>query len=232
MKLKSIYASKGPARKATLLKQLTLQRMQEGEDVREHIGKFFDAVDKLQAMDVEINKDLLSIMLLYSLPDSFENFRCAIESRDELPSAESLKIKILEENDARKQKTKESESGALFAKQRRYQNRARIGRRRTRDRRAETNIREFSTLKFAASNAIAPDTRAASARGRQKSIPPRKMTKRKSTYTISAREQKRKHGNWRLNHLRANGASTAVARRTYAATRENSRIFHQTSAPN
>lgn len=122
MKLKSIYASKGPARKATLLKQLTLQRMQEGEDVREHIGKFFDAVDKLQAMDVEINKDLLSIMLLYSLPDSFENFRCAIESRDELPSAESLKIKILEENDARKQKTKESESGALFAKQRRYQN--------------------------------------------------------------------------------------------------------------
>lgn len=33
-KLASIYQSKGPARKATLLKQLTLQRMEDDEDVR------------------------------------------------------------------------------------------------------------------------------------------------------------------------------------------------------
>lgn len=52
LKLESIYASKGPARKATLLKQLILQRMVDGEDVREHMAKFFDAVDKLAAMEV------------------------------------------------------------------------------------------------------------------------------------------------------------------------------------
>lgn len=34
---------------------------------------------------------------------SYENFRCAIESRDELPNAEVLKIKIIEESEARKQ---------------------------------------------------------------------------------------------------------------------------------
>jgi len=47
-------------------------------------------------MDVLINEDLLNIMLLYSLywlPASYENFRCAIESHDKLPSAEALKVK-------------------------------------------------------------------------------------------------------------------------------------------
>lgn len=76
-KLASIYQSKGPARKATLLKQLTLQRMEDDKDVREHLRKFFDTVDKLSDMEVTINPDLLTVMLLYSLPPRFENFRCA-----------------------------------------------------------------------------------------------------------------------------------------------------------
>lgn len=63
-KLASIYQSKGPARKATLLKQLTLQRMEDDEDVREHLRKFFDTVDKLSDMEVTINPDLLTVMLL------------------------------------------------------------------------------------------------------------------------------------------------------------------------
>lgn len=103
LKLESIYASKGPARKATLLKQLMLQRLQEGGDVREHMARFFDAVDKLMAMGVEVNGDLLSIMLLYSLPAGYDNFRVAIESRDDLPTPEALKIKILEESEVRRQ---------------------------------------------------------------------------------------------------------------------------------
>lgn len=74
--------------------------MKNGGDIREHIRKFFDAVDKLGEMEVDIHPDLLSIMLLYSLPSSFENFRCAIEARDQLPSPETLRIKI-EENEAR-----------------------------------------------------------------------------------------------------------------------------------
>jgi hypothetical protein len=73
-------------------------------DVREHVAKFMDTVDKLQGMNIEINGDLLSTMLLYSLPRSFENFRCAIESRDSLPNVENLKVKIVEENDARNPK--------------------------------------------------------------------------------------------------------------------------------
>jgi len=72
--------------------------MTENDDVREHMRNFFD---KLQEMDVDINNNLLSIVLLYSFLSSYENFRCAIEFRDELLPPESLKIKILEKNDAR-----------------------------------------------------------------------------------------------------------------------------------
>lgn len=116
LKLESIYQSQGPARKATLLKQLILQRMQDGDDVREHIRLFFDAVDKLSEMEVAINPDLLAILLLYSLPSNFENFRCAIESRDTLPSPEVLRVKIVEESDARKCDVRNAVQNAMAVK--------------------------------------------------------------------------------------------------------------------
>lgn len=117
LKLESIYASKGPARKATLLKQLMLQKLNEGDDVRNHMNRcVFDAVDRLAAMDVQVHKDLLSVMLLYSLPASYENFRCAIESQDELPPVDALKVKILKESDVRKQSSVIEMTGALAAR--------------------------------------------------------------------------------------------------------------------
>lgn len=54
------YASKGPARKATLLKQLVQHKLTDDGDVREHLSKFFDNVDKLSAMDVEMNGEIKS----------------------------------------------------------------------------------------------------------------------------------------------------------------------------
>lgn len=112
-KLKEIHASKGPARKATLLKQLIHTKL-EGDNVREHLNRFMDIVDKLADMEVPINDDLLTIMMLYSLSPEFENFRVAIESRDTLPKPADLKTKILEESEARHQtQTEPTSSQAL-----------------------------------------------------------------------------------------------------------------------
>lgn len=113
-KLEAIYQSKGPARKAALLNHLMSLRLQDGGDARDHSRSFFDTVDRLSELDVEINQELLAVMLLRSLPEGYENFRCAISSRDELPSLEMLKIKIAEEYDARKETDKSSQS-ALYA---------------------------------------------------------------------------------------------------------------------
>lgn len=95
----TIYQSKGLVRKATLLKQLTLQWMEDDEDVRDYLRKFFDMVDN---MEVNINPDLLTVMLLYNLPPSFKNFRCAIESRNKLPTSEILRVKITEEHEEKR----------------------------------------------------------------------------------------------------------------------------------
>ncbi|KAF7380593.1 hypothetical protein HZH68_016458 [Vespula germanica] len=116
LKLESIDTSKGPMRKTSLLKQLTLHRMKDDDDIRDYMSKFFDTVSKLEAMNVGINKDLLAIMLLYSLPESYENIKCAIELSDELPNLDTLKVKILEESDARTQGNKSKLRGTTPAR--------------------------------------------------------------------------------------------------------------------
>lgn len=122
-KLKSIHQSSGPARKATLLKQLVLKKMDDKDDVQDHLSNFMDVVDKLATMGVDIHPELLSIMMLYSLPQSFENFRIAIETRDSLPSPENLKIKIIEEHAARKNSgnIRENAEGAFYSRNRRQE---------------------------------------------------------------------------------------------------------------
>ncbi|KRY26977.1 Retrovirus-related Pol polyprotein from transposon TNT 1-94, partial [Trichinella spiralis] len=62
-----------------------------------------------------VANNLLSILLLYAIPDSYESFRVAIESRDELPKPEVLKIKLLEECEARKNR-EPKHNDAMFAR--------------------------------------------------------------------------------------------------------------------
>lgn len=114
-KLAEVFKSTGPARKATLLKALLHLKMKENEqDVRNHLREFFDLVDKLEDLKIQIDDELLTIMLLYSLPQNLENFRVAIESRDDLPKPDALKIKIIEEFNARKNGYSNQDSGAYF----------------------------------------------------------------------------------------------------------------------
>lgn len=54
LKLQDAYQSKGPARKAALLKKVTLSRLKESENVRDHLNNFFDAVARLKEINVTI----------------------------------------------------------------------------------------------------------------------------------------------------------------------------------
>lgn len=102
IKLEEVYAPNQPIRIATLLKQLIFQRLEENGCVRDHLKSFFASVNKLSALKIEMHPSVLSVLLLYSLPSSYENFRCAMESRDELPKPEALKVKIMEEDTVRR----------------------------------------------------------------------------------------------------------------------------------
>lgn len=115
-KLHSVYQSRGPARQAMLLKSLILTKMQSGDDMRDHVRKFFEVVDKLNEMQLIIIDELLAILLLYSIPNEYETFRIAIESQEKLPKIEILKVKLLEEFEARKRNTNDHIEGAMYSK--------------------------------------------------------------------------------------------------------------------
>lgn len=53
-------------------------------------------------------------MLLHSLPENFDNFRCAIESRDNLPDPEALKIKILDEDTSKTERNQNNDHADAF----------------------------------------------------------------------------------------------------------------------
>lgn len=102
LKLELVFQSKGPARKATLLKKIILSRLKEEEKIRTHVTRFFEAVTTLKEIGVDMNEDVSTILLLYSLPDAYANFRCVIETRDDLSEPDVLRVKILEEYQTRK----------------------------------------------------------------------------------------------------------------------------------
>lgn len=91
-----------------LLKRLIFAKMAEGEDMRSYLADYFDIVGKIEDMDIKIDKQLFSILLLYSIPNSYEPFRVATETKDSVLEPEALKIKLIKEYEARMRKNEEA----------------------------------------------------------------------------------------------------------------------------
>lgn len=59
---------------------------------------------KLKEVDFLVQEEILSVLLLLSLPQLFDGFVIALETRDELPSLGMLKIKLQEEGQEEERK--------------------------------------------------------------------------------------------------------------------------------
>lgn len=100
--LREVHRPKGPVRKVTLFKQLLQMRMSDDECVQQYICNFASVVEKLAETGITLQEELYVIMLLASLPKSYENLVVALEARDDLPKLSTLKIKLSEEGERRK----------------------------------------------------------------------------------------------------------------------------------
>jgi len=69
----------------------------------QYVNDFERKAEQLEVVGIKLPDDLLSIMLLASLPAEYENFSVAIESRDEVPTLDYLK-----QTKRRRNKTKRS----------------------------------------------------------------------------------------------------------------------------
>lgn len=96
-RLKELYQPTGPSRKVSLFKQLIRIKFAHGQTMSGYLNSFCDIIDKLKEVEIKIPEEVLSIILLCSLPDSYESFTIAIETRDEMPTMNNLKIKLLDE---------------------------------------------------------------------------------------------------------------------------------------
>lgn len=107
MKLQEVHKPQGPMQKVALYKKMLALKMKENINMVQHINEFVDISEKLIEIGIQIQEELLSIILLTSLPKEYENFVVAIETRDKLPSFSSLKQKLLEEAERKQQLEKE-----------------------------------------------------------------------------------------------------------------------------
>lgn len=97
-----------------LLEELINHKMEESQDMRDYVENFFDRVNKLEAMEIKIPQEMIVVLLLSSIPKSYEYFRVAIKTRQELPTPAELKVKLLDEFQVRK-RNKDEKSEAMVA---------------------------------------------------------------------------------------------------------------------
>ena len=87
--------------------------MQNGGNVNLHFQEFLKLADKLAELDITIQDELKVIMLLWSLPEKYEHFAIAIETRDALPDLAAIKQKIPDEYERRKENNSIDSSGQI-----------------------------------------------------------------------------------------------------------------------
>lgn len=96
--LKETYVRKTPAAKVALYCQLVELKCESVNNTMVLLEEFNVVVRKLQDIGVALDDEMYSIILLRALPPSFEQFRIAVLTRDELPKLVEVRAKIEEEH--------------------------------------------------------------------------------------------------------------------------------------
>ena len=86
-KLEKVYRGKTLSNKLFLKDELLNLRMEEGENLQDHLSRFQNCVANLLKVDVKYDDDDKALLLLRSLPSSFKHFRTTI-----MFGKESLKL--------------------------------------------------------------------------------------------------------------------------------------------
>lgn len=77
-KLDSLYASKSGNNKLYLIKQLMGLKYKESKALSDHLNDFHGIIQQLSAMDIKFDDEIHGLLLLGTLPDSWDTFRMTL----------------------------------------------------------------------------------------------------------------------------------------------------------
>ena len=102
--LESLYARKTGNNKMFLIKQMLSLKYHDGSLMTDHLNNFQGIMNQLSAMGIKFDEEIQGLLLLGSLPDSWETFRTSLSNSalDGVISMDSAKSSVLNEEMRRK----------------------------------------------------------------------------------------------------------------------------------
>jgi gag-polypeptide of LTR copia-type/GAG-pre-integrase domain/Zinc knuckle len=119
-KLESLYERKTAQNKAFYIKKMVNMKYQEGSSVSDHLSQFQDCVNRLSTMKMVLDEELQPLILLSSLPDSWETLVVSLSNSvpNGIVTLAMVKDSMLNEELRHKELGITSESSALVIENR------------------------------------------------------------------------------------------------------------------
>ena len=119
-KLEELYARKTGNNKMFLIKQLLALKYTDGKSMTDHLNNFQGIMNQLSAMGIKFDEEIQGLLLLGSLPDSWEILRTSLSNSapDGVISMDLAKSSVLNEEMRRKSQGTSSQPDVLVSEHR------------------------------------------------------------------------------------------------------------------
>ncbi|RDX84565.1 hypothetical protein CR513_34368, partial [Mucuna pruriens] len=119
-KIESLYASKCGNNKLFLLNSIVSLTFKEGTSLSDHLNEFQGIIDQMSGMGIKFEDEILGLLLLNSLPESWETFKISITNStpNGVFSLQMVKGSVLNEEMTRKAQDSSSQSEVLVTENR------------------------------------------------------------------------------------------------------------------
>ncbi|KAK9906214.1 hypothetical protein M0R45_002714 [Rubus argutus] len=126
-KLESLFEKKTAAKKAFLFKELVNLKYRDGISVTEHMNNFQGVINQLTTMEMKIDDEMQALLLLGSLPDSWETFVVTVSNSapDGKLSMSNVKDNLQNEETRRKSSGASSSGSQVFVVENRGRSKSR-----------------------------------------------------------------------------------------------------------
>lgn len=125
LKLESLYASKSGNNKLYLIKQFLGLKYRESKALSDHLNNFHGIIQQLSAMEIKFDDEIQGLLLLGTLPDSWDTFRMTLcnSAPNVKVTLDFAKIGILNEEMRKKSHSVSSSSEEAYVVENRGRNR-------------------------------------------------------------------------------------------------------------